>query len=69
MPHKSLKLTQYEKIILICSAHLPWETDGVGVTIELLKEDEILVGRCVLLIKEYEVLITVSKNGNKDDMT
>ena len=50
---------KYEQLgNLIYSAHLPWDIFGVGVTIELLEEK--LSERCVLLGKEYEVLMFVS---------
>ena len=56
----SLKLTYYEQLInFIHSAHLPWVTVGVGVTIEPLKEDKKLTGRCVVLVKGYGVLNSV----------
>ena len=47
-------------LILIHNTHLPWVTVGVGVTIEPLEEDNKLVGRCVLLIKGYGVLDSLS---------
>ena len=55
------------KIILIHSAYLPGGTVGVDVTIKPLKRDE-LNERCVLLVKEYEVLNPcIYINGNKID--
>ena len=53
----SLKLSQYEQFD---SVHLPGETVGVDVTVEPLKNDEELFGRCVLLVKEYRLLDSVS---------
>ena len=47
--------------ILFHSAHLPGRTVGVGVTIELLKKDEKLGGRIVLLIKGDGVGYSVTK--------
>ena len=41
--------------------HLPEEKVSVGVTIKLLKEDEELVGRIVLLIERYGVGDSVTK--------
>ena len=41
-------------------AHLPWVIVDVGVTVESLEEDEKLAGRCVLLVKGYGVLDSVS---------
>ena len=40
--------------------YLPGITIGVGVITELLKENEILAGRCVLLVKGYGVLESLS---------
>ena len=50
---------KYEQINLIHSAYLPGVI-GVGVTIEPLKEDVDVVGRCILLVKEYGLLDFVS---------
>ena len=60
MPNMSLKLTQYELINFIDNAYLPGVTVGVGITTKPLKEDEILAGRCVLLVKGYGVVDSVS---------
>ena len=50
----------------IYSAYLPWVTVGINVTIEPLKNDEKFAGTCVLLVKEYGVLDSLSIwNGNK----
>ena len=49
----------YEQINLIHRTHLPIGV-GVGVTIEPLKENKELVGRCVLLVKGYGLLDSVS---------
>ena len=42
------------------SVHLPGGTVGIGVTIEPLKGDEELFERCVLLVKGYRALDSVS---------
>ena len=42
------------------SVHLPGGTVGIGVTIEPFKGDEELFGRCLLLVKRYRVLDSVS---------
>ena len=44
----------------IYCAHIPEGTVSVGVTVELLKEDEERYGRCVLLVKGYKLLDSVS---------
>ena len=52
----------------IDSVHLPSVTIGVCIIIEPLEEDEKLVGRCVLLVKWYGVLDSMStKNIYKND--
>ena len=50
----------YFKHQTIYSAHLPWVTVGVGVTIESIEKDKKIAGRCVLLVKEYGVLDSLS---------
>ena len=44
---------------LIHIAHLPLGL-GVGATVESLKEDEKIVGRYIVFVKEYGVLTSVS---------
>ena len=52
----------------IDSAHLPLVTIDVGIIIEPLEEDEILVKKCVLLVKWYRVLDSVlNKCSNEID--
>ena len=44
----------------IYSAHLPWVTVGVGITIESIEKDKKIAGRYVLLDKECGVLDSLS---------
>ena len=48
-----------DSLFFIYSIHLPPVTLGVGVTTESLEVE--LVGRCVLLVKGYRILDSMSK--------